>query len=82
MHWEIMSKTNPNPAKGVGHGRAKLKEEDVISIRSRYRRWKMTYKKLAEEYGVSMGTIRHIVLGNTWKHVQGVDGGKASGKGD
>ena len=57
--------TKNRQAKGSGHGRAKLSESDVISIRNS----PLMGVALAEKYGVSNSTISFIVNDQTWKHV-------------
>ena len=59
------------PAKGEGFTCSKLCEVDVLEIRRRYRHGGVFQRELAEEYGVARGTIQHIVLGHTWKHLEG-----------
>ncbi len=46
-----------------------LCEADVLSIRRRYAQGGVTQTTLATEYGVTQGTIAHIVLDKTWRHV-------------
>jgi hypothetical protein len=55
----------PTPVKGSHNGRAKLTESDACRIRSlagRVRR-----KDMAEQCGVSLSTIDHILQGRVWK---------------
>jgi len=55
--------------KGVNHGRCKLSEQSVRSIRADYeggRNWPY----LADVYGVDRSTIRSICLRETWRSVQ------------
>jgi hypothetical protein len=53
-------------ARGAGNGRAKLSDDDVLSIRTRYRSGQMTQAALAVEYGVSPKTINHACTGYRW----------------
>lgn len=53
-------------AKGSGHGRAKLTEEDVADIRARAM---APIAALADDYGVSRRTIQFILERRTWRHV-------------
>lgn len=55
--------------RGIRHGLSKLTEEQVISIRARYKPWKVTLKMLAKEYGVTLDNIKRIVTGDAWKHL-------------
>jgi hypothetical protein len=53
---------NRNPA-------AKLTEDDVIIIRSIYKKRIVTYQMIAPIYGVTWGTIRDIIKRNSWRHI-------------
>lgn len=64
-HW---AKLRPDlVSKGEDHGCAKLTEEKVAEIRTRYKSEKISQRKLAAEYEVSQGTIWQIVNENYWK---------------
>jgi hypothetical protein len=55
---------------GEHHARAKLTEEQVRAIKARMTsNPQLTYEALADEYGVTYGTIGKIMSGRTWKHV-------------
>ena len=65
-----------NNSHKVGHGtqkrgeeiyNSKLTKEQVLEIRSKHPR--VSYAKLAEEYGVFFTTIAGIVKRRTWKHI-------------
>jgi len=45
---------------------AKLKRKDIKTIRSRREKGE-TYISIAKDYGVIDETIRHVIIGNTWK---------------
>jgi len=51
---------------GESHGQAKLKEEQVLAIRSQSERSRV---ELAAEFGVSLTTINFIIHRFTWKHL-------------
>jgi hypothetical protein len=53
-------------ARGEKHNKAKLTSEQVLDIR---RRAEEKHINLAEEYGVSKGTIHQIITRRTWKHI-------------
>lgn len=53
--------------KGSMIGTAKLTEKQVLEIRSLYKI--IPQKQLAQNYGVSRGTIQNIHEGRNWKHV-------------
>lgn len=57
------------PRKGEGCHKAKLTERKVKRIRKMYSHGDWTYKDLAAEFGVTFGTIGHIIQGRSWKHV-------------
>ena len=54
---------------GHEHYMARLTEDDVRSIRARYKPGVVTRIMLANEYGVAPTTIGDIVSRRTWKHV-------------
>lgn len=59
--------------RGEGHGRSKLDEEAVRDIKKRhspYGRDGTSARQLADEYDVSPDTVRHIIEGETWGHVE------------
>lgn len=58
----------PEDQAGANNPSARLTEDDVRSIRTRYEAG-TTQAALAAEFGVTAGAIAHIVRGNTWKHV-------------
>ena len=54
---------------GTNNGRAKLNEQDVLTIRARWKEG-ATRKELYEAYPqVSQVSIRDIINGKTWKHL-------------
>lgn len=57
-----------NPAKGEGHGMARLTESDVLGIKEAVARGEWS-SVVARRYGVSHGHVRRIVTGKSWKHV-------------
>lgn len=66
-----ISKTNPEVVpRGSKHGRAKLTEEIVISMRLEYADGCITLKQLAAQYGVKFQVIWLALKGKTWKHVK------------
>jgi hypothetical protein len=56
---------------GEIHGRAKLTEDNVRMIRKLHRH--RTYRALATQFHVSMVTIKGVVTGKTWKHLETLD---------
>lgn len=57
-----------NPAKGESHGRSKLKEADVLTIRTLIERGH-SLTKIATLYSVSPKTISQIKTRSRWKHL-------------
>lgn len=53
----------------IRYTNAKLTDDEVRAIRTRYAEKNITYKKLGEEYGVSEHTIACIVWRKTYAHV-------------
>jgi len=75
LEWNTYSENNEharctglNTNIGSTHYLAKLKEEDVIFIRSNYKEGD-TYQKWGDIYGLSRASIRDIIIGNTWKNL-------------
>lgn len=56
---------NP-PNSGAKNGNAKLTRQAVESIRKSWVPFRKTAKMLAEEYGVSLITVRRILNGKSW----------------
>jgi DNA-directed RNA polymerase specialized sigma24 family protein len=62
---------------GSAHGRAKLDEDDVRLIRSllaerdyhRAQADALSYRHIAEKFGIHEGTVRRIYEGRNWSHV-------------
>ena len=60
--------------KGIMHcgersGNSKLKESDVIKIRSLYKTGKYFYRELAKMYKVNPSNVAMICNRKTWRHV-------------
>lgn len=55
--------------RGAAHPRAELIAAEVLSIRAEYTPGVVSYRDLAQEYGVSATTISDIVNRRTWKHL-------------
>jgi hypothetical protein len=56
-------------AKGEKNGQSLLTEEQVKEARSKYIPKVMTYKMLAEEYGVCKDTMQKAIRGIYWNHI-------------
>jgi len=58
-----------NVAMGTRSGRAKLTEEDVLSIRRIHEDKQLTYKNTANLFGITAFHVGQIVLRHYWKHL-------------
>lgn len=56
-------------AKGEVNGQSLLTNEQVLEARKRYKPRVVTYKMLADEYGVCKDTMQKAVRGIYWKHL-------------
>ncbi len=59
----------PKGMKGEANHKAKLTDEIVIEIRTRYATESLGHKRLAETYGVAHSLINRIVRGQAWPHL-------------
>jgi len=55
-----------NPGGSGYRNNAKLTAEDVDAIRTEYARGSISYKELAQRYGVHYSTIGYVVQHKTW----------------
>ena len=62
-------KNGRRSAIGEGVHTAKLNADEVRQIRKSYKRYVVTYKMLAERFGVSWWQIKEITDRNDWKHI-------------
>lgn len=56
-------------AKGVQHGRAKLTDDEVISLRHQVRTGSLSKAKAARTYNISRRQVGRICSGEHWPHV-------------
>lgn len=56
--------------KGADHYRAKLTEQDVVTLCGQYATGQYTQKALAEMYGISPSNVGLLVRGEAWPHVE------------
>jgi hypothetical protein len=56
--------------KGADNGNAKLTEEQVIEIRSRYAAGGVSQRKLGDEFGVAQQLISRIIRRKLWAHLE------------
>lgn len=54
---------------GEKHGSAKLTEQDVLTIRKRYKIEDISFSQLAERYNVRQEQIHCVVTGKSWSHI-------------
>lgn len=69
-------KRNNSYLQGVNHPNHKLTDEDVMRIRSEYRRGSTTQKDIAKEYGISQSRVCNIINGIGWSHLPGIWDGR------
>lgn len=62
-------------SRGQTNGNSKLTDAKVIDIRARYAASGVTMQSLADEFGVSLGLISHIITRRTWRHIPAVTTG-------
>ncbi len=67
----LHSRLRPPTMKGEKHGMAKITDDDVLTIRQRYRRGSPdnNLTVIANEYGISVSTVHHIIQRQNWKHI-------------
>lgn len=56
-------------AKGETNGQSMLTNKQVLEARSKYKPRVVTYKMLANEYGVCRDTMQKAIRGILWKHI-------------
>lgn len=66
---DMHEKGRDNKARGERQRNAKLTDEIVLQIRDTHAKGGYSYRQLARMMGVTMPTIRSIVLRETWKHI-------------
>jgi hypothetical protein len=55
--------------RGERHPLSKLTEADIIEIRRTTKRNRKDYDRVALSYGIAWGTVRNIMRGKSWRHV-------------
>ncbi len=70
---DMLDKGRGGDRHGERSGTAKLSEEQVLAIRTRYAQGDITQAELASEYSVSRPTITVIITGRNWAHLDGAD---------
>ena len=58
-----------NYASGEKHPHSKLSAQDVKDIRRQYDAGAVTYRELAQQYGVGCSTISDILNHKTWRSI-------------
>ena len=57
-----------NTSPGEKNGNSKLKEKQVLEIRELYQK-NILQKNIAQQFNISLSTIKDIIYRRTWKHV-------------
>lgn len=57
------------PARGEGHGSAKLSGDDVAKIRELHETGDYSYREIGSLFGVYPSTVGRIIRGEGWSHV-------------
>jgi DNA-binding MarR family transcriptional regulator len=57
------------PLPGELNGNHILTDKEVLAIRELYLAGGVTQVSIADAFGVSKGTINHVVKGRSWKHL-------------
>lgn len=58
------------PTKGADNSRAKLTDDQVSDIRSRYANGSWSQRRIAREFGVSQGLVSMIINRQVWSHLE------------
>jgi hypothetical protein len=66
---DMINKNRQNKPKGSMHGRSKLTEDQVLSIKKRIASGEKQ-SNIAKEFGIANCQITYIKTGTTWAHVQ------------
>ena len=73
IRWASKKEQNENRDLKVNRGErsnfSKLKKEDVIWMRGEYAKGIITYKQLAEKFGVSIAAIGRVICRKSWEHL-------------
>lgn len=69
MKSDAMKKRHQENPRYLGRLQAKLTEQQVLEIRSKYESGTIGYLKLSKEYGVGQTTIRKIIGRKIWSHI-------------
>ena len=62
-------KTGLRNSRGETNGRAKMKEEDILKIRSLWKSGLYTQDKLGKMFGIAHSTVGYIVNRKLWSHI-------------
>ncbi|MEN6512251.1 MAG: HNH endonuclease [Chloroherpetonaceae bacterium] len=65
----IRKKIPSKSLKGEGNNKTNLSNQDVINIRNMYVPYRMSCQKIANKYGLHVGTVDRIIRRETWAHV-------------
>lgn len=66
---DMVLRNRQNKAKGEKAGQSKLSEQQVLEIRKKYIKRKITTYELSKKYGVAQSNICNIINRKIWKHI-------------
>lgn len=66
---DTLQKGRGNRAVGIKHGRSKLTEKDVLTIRREFRPRNPGEVQLAKRFGVCVATVHEIITRKIWRHI-------------
>ena len=66
---DMVVKCRSADQKGEKNGHAKLKKRDILKIRELYSRGDTSQQKIADIFGVTQGSVSHIIRKTQWRNV-------------
>ncbi len=70
-HSEYQKKLSKERLTGENNLNAIFKDSDIIKIRTQYSRRETTVKKIANEYGIGQRSVKNMLIGITFSHING-----------
>lgn len=66
---DMIAKGRNKPIRGEKHGRAVLRDYEVLSMRQEYSLGRVSLTELARKFGCSFSTVRRVIARENWKHL-------------